>query len=169
MPWLWYLMLLAVQCVGLFFTLLSLPGLWLMVGALGVYGWVTGWERYVGWPALGSVIALAVIAELIEFFSGTAGAKKAGGSRRGMVGAIVGALVGAIVFSIPIPVVGTIFGACLGAFIGASVVEMGVVGNPGHAGRVGWGAAKGTFWGIVYKLLFGLIILIVTACVAIPL
>jgi hypothetical protein len=35
--------------------------------------------------------------------------------------------------------------------------------------KVGWGAAKGRFWGIAWKLAFGLAILMTTLCVAIPL
>jgi uncharacterized protein YqgC (DUF456 family) len=168
MPWLWYLLLIVVQVFGLMFTILGLPGLWVMVAALAGYAWVTQFNVYVGWPGLIAALALAVLAEIMEFVAGSAGAKQAGGSRRAMIGAIVGALVGGFIFSIPVPILGTIFGVCAGAFIGAAVVEMGVVGDAGHAGRVGWGAAKGRFWGIVLKLVFGVAILIVTLCVAIP-
>jgi hypothetical protein len=34
--------------------------------------------------------------------------------------------------------------------------------------KVGWGAAKGRFWGIVWKLAFGVAIFLVTLCVAVP-
>jgi hypothetical protein len=170
MVWAWYLLLLAVQCVGLFFTMLGLPGLWLMVIGVAGYAWWTGWDVYVGWPGLVAVTGLAVLAELIEFLSSSSGAKKAGASRRGMIGGIVGAIVGGIFFTglVPIPILGTILGVCIGAFAGAAVVEMGVRGDAGHAGRVGWGAAKGSFFGIMYKLMVGVVILVVTACVAIP-
>lgn len=170
MAWLWYLALLAAQCFGLFFTLLGLPGLWLMVGAAAGYAWVTGFDRFLGWPGLISLLVLAAIAEVLEFLAGSAGAKAAGASRRGMIGAIVGALVGGILLTalLPIPVLGTIFGVCLGAFLGAAIVEMGVVGHAGHAGRVGWGAAKGRFYGIMLKLFFGVVILVVTLFVALP-
>jgi uncharacterized protein YqgC (DUF456 family) len=168
MPWLWYLLLLTVQVFGLTFTALGLPGLWVMVAALAGYAYVTTFNVYVGWPGLIAALALAVVAEVMEFVAGSAGAKQAGGSRRAMIGAIVGALVGGVLFSIPVPIHGTIFGACLGAFVGAALVEMGIVGDPTHSMKVGWGAAKGRFYGIVLKLLFGVAILIVTICVAIP-
>ena len=169
MPWLWYLLLLTVQIFGLLFTLLGLPGLWVMVAAVAGYAWVTTFNVYVGWPGLGTVLALAVVAELVEFLASSSGAKQAGGSRRAMIGGIVGAVIGGIVFSIPVPILGTIFGVCAGAFVGAAVMEMGVAGDPGKAGRVGWGAAKGSFYGIVLKLIFGVAILITTAVVAFPL
>jgi uncharacterized protein YqgC (DUF456 family) len=117
-----------------------------------------------------AVLVIAVVAEVLEFFAGTAGARRAGASRRGMIGAVVGALVGGIFLTalLPIPIVGTVFGVCLGTFLGAAIVEMGVVGNAGHAGRVGWGAAKGRFVGIMLKVGFGVVILIVTVFVAFP-
>jgi uncharacterized protein YqgC (DUF456 family) len=168
MPWLWYVLLLVVQTIGLFFTILGLPGLWLMVAALAGYAWVTGFNRFVGWPGLVTVLVLALIAEVLEFVAGSAGAKRAGASRRGMMGAVIGALIGGFVFSIPVPILGTIFGVCLGAFLGAALVEMGIVGDAAHAGRVGWGAAKGRFFGIMLKLLFGVAILIFTLIAAFP-
>lgn len=168
MAWIWYLLLIVVQCIGIFFTVLGLPGLWLMVAALAGFAWITKFGHYVGWPELITAIALAALAEVMEFVAGSAGAKKAGASRRGMIGAMIGALVGGFLFSIPVPILGTIFGVCFGAFVGAAIVEMGVVGDAGHAGRVGWGAAKGRFWGIVIKLVFGVVILIVTAVAAFP-
>jgi hypothetical protein len=168
MPWLWYLLLLTVQFFGLMFTLLGLPGLWVMAAGVAGYAWVTGFDRFVGWPGLITVVALATLAEVAEFLAGSAGAKQAGGSRRAMIGAVVGALVGGFLFTIPVPVLGTIFGVCAGAFVGAALVEMGIVGDPTHSMKVGWGAAKGRFWGIVWKLAFGVAIFLVTLCVAVP-
>lgn len=168
MGFLWYLLLIVVQFIGIFFTLLGLPGIWLMAAGLAGFAWVTKFGHYVGWPGLGTVVALAVVAEVMEFVAGSAGAKKAGASRSGMVGAMVGALIGGFIFSIPVPILGTIFGVCLGAFLGAAIIEMGVVGDAGHAGRVGWGAAKGRFWGIVIKLGFAVVILIAMLVVAFP-
>ena len=49
------------------------------------------------------------------------------------------------------------------------VIEMGIVGDAGHAGRVGWGAAKGRFFGIVLKLFCGMLILLFSLFAAFPL
>src|SRR5258706_183552 len=136
MTWLWYLLLVALQFTGLFLTILGLPGLWLMVATLVGYAWLTTMGHYVGWTSLIAVLALALIAEVLEFYVGSAGAKKAGASRRGMLGALVGALIGGFVFTIPVPILGTIFGVCVGAFLGAALVAMGIVGDAGHAHRV---------------------------------
>lgn len=168
MPWLWYILLVVVQVLGLFLTLLSLPGIWVMVAALVGFGWLTGWDVYVGWPGAGTAVGLAVVAEVLEFAAGSAGAKKAGGSKRAMLGAVIGGLIGGFLFSLPLPIIGTIFGVCLGCFLGATLVEVGIGKDPDHATRVGWGAAKGRFWGTVIKLAFGVIILLLSLIVAFP-
>jgi hypothetical protein len=168
--WTYYLSLALLQLVGLTLTLIGLPGLWLMVAAVGVYAWLTVWDRYIGWPAMLSVLLLALLAEVAEFLAGAAGSAKAGGTKRGMIGALTGGLIGAIALTpfIPIPVVGTIAGACIGSFAGAFLVELGIHRDTLHSTRVGWGAAKGRFWGIMLKLGFGVIILLVTLLTAIP-
>lgn len=170
LDWTYYASLLLLQLTGLALAVLGLPGLWLMVGALGAFAWLTTWERYVGWPAMLCVLGLALAAEVVELFAGAAGSAKAGGSKRGMVGAVVGALVGGVLLTglIPIPIVGTVVGLCVGSFAGAFVVELGIGRQVDHSLRVGWGAAKGRFWGTVIKLCFGVAILTVVAVTAIP-
>src|SRR5438477_11260905 len=91
----YYLLLLALLLIGLFVSILSLPGLWLMVASAAGYAWLTG-GHFIGKWAMITIFALALISEIVELIAGSAGAKKAGGGRRGMVGAIVGALLGGI-------------------------------------------------------------------------
>jgi len=156
---LYYLILLVLMLAGLFISILGLPGLWLMVGAVWIYAWITGVGVYVGWVTLWTVFGLAVIAEIVEFVAGAAGARKAGGLQRSVVGAIVGALLGGIFLSfVPIPVISTIVGVCLGAFLGAAAMEFTGHGDVGQSMRVGAGAAQGRFYGIVAKLAFGILI-----------
>ena len=45
MPWIYYLVLLAILLLGWFVNILTLPGLWLMVAGFAAYAWVTGWTR----------------------------------------------------------------------------------------------------------------------------
>ncbi len=168
MHWLYYLIMLLLLLVGLFVNILGLPGLWLMVGAYGVYAWATGWNLFVGWPSLIAIIVLALIAEAVEFFAGAAGSKAAGGRKRGMIGAVAGGFLGAIFLSvIPIPVVAQIIGACLGAFIGAALMEF-TDKDAAHSLRVGVGAAKGRFVGIVSKLGFGVAMFVVAVVAGFP-
>lgn len=168
MPWLWYILLIVVQFLGILLTIMGLPGIWVMIAALVGFAWVTTFDLYAGWPSIITVLALGIIAEIIEFIMGAAGAKKAGASSRAMIGALIGGLIGGIACTIPIPVVGTIFGVCLGCFIGASVVEMGIVGNAKHATRVGLGAAKGKLYGILLKLVFAAVIFVVAVIAGFP-
>lgn|SRR5262245_10681980 len=167
--WTYYILLLLLSVGGLFLTLLSLPGLWLMVLGYVVYAWLTQWNVYVGWPSLIALFVLAVLAEVVEFFAGAAGSKAAGGRKRGMIGAFIGALFGGMLgsFVIPIPVLGTILGACLGAFLGAGILEL-TDRDTSHAFRVGMGAAKGRFYGTVSKLLFGVIMFLIILIAALP-
>lgn len=168
LPWLYYVLLLLLSVTGLFLNILGLPGLWLMVGSIAGYAWLTTWNHFVGWPSVGTLIVLGLIAELAEFLAGAAGSKAAGGRKRGMVGAVAGALIGGLAFSfIPVPVVATIVGACFGAFIGAALLEL-TDRDFRHALRVGMGAAKGRFIGIVIKTAIGVVMLLIILVAAIP-
>lgn len=168
MAWVYYTALIVLLLVGLFVNLLGLPGLWIMMASALGYAWATGW-RYLGTKALVALLVIALVAELVEFLAGSAGAKKAGGSKRGMVGAVVGGLLGGIFLTfIPIPVVSTIVGVCLGTFIGAFVTEILVGKETGHSAQIGVGAAKGRFLGMMLKTAFGVTMLIEALWVGFP-
>src|SRR5690606_21726690 len=129
---------------GVLLNIVGLPGNWILVLAMAAYAYLTGWDVHVGVWALGSVVAIGLLGEVAEFVAGGAGAKSAGGTKRGMVGAIVGGFLGAIFLSvIPVPVISQIIGACAGAFIGAFVVEYAIQPEVGRSSAIGWGAAKG--------------------------
>ena len=109
----------------------GLPGGWILLAvAVGMElldpkwageGFTTfGW----GWIAAGAVLLL--LGELVEFLSGTMGAKAGGGSRRAMVGAMIGGIFGALflTFLVPIPILGTVVGAFVGTFGGAVLGEI---------------------------------------------
>ena len=165
----YYILLLILMLTGLFLNILGLPGLWLIVLSYIVYAWLTGWNIYVGLPSVIVLLILALAAELVEFLAGAAGSHAAGGRKRGMLGAVVGGVIGGIVGTgvIPVPIVGTIVGACAGAAIGAFALEY-TDKDATHAMRVGIGAAKGRFWGIVWKSAFGLLMFLVAALAGLP-
>lgn len=166
--WLYYSALIVLLFAGLFINILGLPGLWLMVLGHGAYGLVTGWDVYVGWPSFIIIVVLALLAEVVEFVAGAAGSKVAGGSKRGMAGAIVGGIVGGIVGTPILPIVGTIVGAVAGAGLGAALIEIMIGRSHGDSVRIGIGAAKGRFWGIVAKTGFGCAMLLVSIVTAWP-
>ena len=168
-PWLAYVALLLIVGAGLFLNILGLPGLWLIVVAAIAYAWAFGFA-YIGWGTIIALIVLGLLAELVEFFAGAAGSKQAGGSKRGMVGAIIGGIVGGIVGTplIPIPIVGTVVGSVAGCFLGAYGIELLIGKSHGEATSISYGAAKGRMVGLIAKTGFGLAMAIVTAVMGAP-
>ncbi|HEV8292981.1 MAG TPA: DUF456 domain-containing protein [Tepidisphaeraceae bacterium] len=167
MHWFAYAILLLLCLGGIFITLLGLPGLWVMVAAALVYAWYTSFN-YVGLWTLVILAVIAAIAELIEFLAGSAGAKKAGGSRRAAWGALIGGLLGAFLLTIPIPIVGTTIGLCIGVFVGALIGELTVRDDAVHSIRVGIAATKARLYAIIIKLLFSVAMLAIAAIKAVP-
>jgi uncharacterized protein YqgC (DUF456 family) len=115
--------------VGWMLQLVGLPGTWLIVAVAAAYAWLISPEA-IGWPAIATLVVLAVVGEVFEFLAGALGVASAGGSRRGAVLAIMGSIVGGIVgifAGLPIPVVGSLAGAVLfgavGALVGAVIGE----------------------------------------------
>ncbi len=171
LEWTYYILLIALLVTGWLLNILGLPGLWLMLIAHATFGMATGWGNYVGWESVIALFVLAVVAEVVEFVAGAAGSAKAGGTKRGMIGAIVGGLVGGIVGTglIPIPILGTIIGAVGGSFAGAAMVERMIDSDTDRAIAIGIGAAKGRFWGILIKSGFGIVMGLISVIAAIPL
>jgi uncharacterized protein len=168
-PGLAYATLLMLMAAGLFLNILGLPGLWLIVISVVVYGWIFGWT-YVGVWTIAVLVVLGLLAELVELLAGAAGSKAAGGSKRGMIGAIVGGIIGGIAGTplIPIPVVGTIVGSVAGCFIGAYAIEWAIGRTHGDAAVISYGAAKGRIVGLLAKTAFGVVMAIWAAVAAIP-
>ena len=119
------------------------------------------WDKGLfSWPLLIAITVLALIAELIEFFAGAGGAKKAGAGWLGAGAAILGALVGALAgtFIIPVPIFGTMFGACLGAGLCTWLVERTTGKEPDASVRSGVGAGTGVLVGTISKFCIGCLI-----------
>ncbi|MDP3911613.1 MAG: DUF456 domain-containing protein [Gemmatimonadales bacterium] len=151
---------LALACVGgLVLIPLGLPGLWVMVGGILLYGWLTGF-RSVGIATIGIVLALAFVGEILESWLGFRFAKRYGGSSRSGWGALVGGIAGAII-GVPIPVIGSVIGAFLGSFAGAALFELSASRQMGVAVSAGWGAVLGRAAAAALKIALGLIIAVV--------
>ncbi len=145
-----YLLLVAACLVGVLVTPVALPGTLIILIAAFAHAWATGYATF-GWPVLATLIALAAVAELAEWLTGAAGARRAGGSRRAGWLAIAGAFVGGLLgagFGFGL---GAIPGALIGAFAGAFLAEVSLEGDWDRARRVGWGALVGRAWGTAIK------------------
>jgi uncharacterized protein YqgC (DUF456 family) len=117
------LLVLAVL-LGWLAQLVGLPGNWLIVVAAALYAWLVPAEAAtaIGWPAVATLVVLAILGEVAEFVAGALGVTTVGGSRRGAALAIVGSMVGGIVgifVGLPIPIVGSLVAAVLFGGIGA--------------------------------------------------
>jgi uncharacterized protein len=150
-----YALLALAQLLGLLMVPLGLPGTWLQVVAIGAYAYAMHWRG--GWWIFALALAMAAVAEVIEFILGGSFARKYGGSRRAAWGAILGGLVGAFM-GFPIPVIGSVIGAFIGAFVGAAALEMTAGAEARSALRVGWGAFLGRLAAAAMKSAVGVLI-----------
>lgn len=160
MIYVWVSLLILLNACWLVTVLFTVPGNWLMVISTYLFAWWQ-WDRGVfGWPVLAAITILALIAELIEFFSGAGGAKKAGAGWLGALAAIAGAIFGAVMgtFIIPVPLFGTLLGACLGAGLFTWIVERMSGKKHEDSLRSGVGAGTGVLIGTLSKFGLGCLI-----------
>lgn len=145
--------------IGLVLIPLGLPGLWVMVGGLLAYGWLTDF-RSIGVATIAIVVGIAFLGEIIESWLGFRFAKRYGGSTRSGWGALVGGLVGAVV-GVPVAVIGGVIGAFLGAFVGAALFEYTASRHTGVAVGAGWGAVVGRAAAAAAKIALGIVIAVI--------
>jgi len=154
MSWL----LIAAMVVSLFLIPLGLPGLWIMVGAVAI-GAILG---EIGVTIVVATLAIALVAELIEFLLVKRLTQQYGGSRKAFWGAIAGGIVGVMV-GVPVPIVGSIAAGLIGSFVGAAMVTYAETKELRAAHRVGFGAVVGRALSAVTKTAAGLAILVIGA------
>jgi uncharacterized protein len=141
--------------LGFILTLLTLPGVWLILTVAVVCQFAFGEPLLFAWWTLGAALGLALLGEAAEFGASALGAARFGGGRSGAIGSILGSTVGAIAgsFLIPVPVAGTIAGGVLGAGAGALLAERGISKRTwGQSCRIGQGAAVGRLIATIAKL-----------------
>jgi uncharacterized protein len=153
------LILILTAVVGLALVPLGLPGLWVMVGGVLAYGWLTGF-RTVGVAMIAIVLGIAFLGEIIENWLGFRFAKRYGGSGRSGWGALIGGLIGAVI-GVPIAIVGSVIGAFIGSFVGAALFEFSYSRHAGVATRAGWGAVVGRAAASAAKMTLGFVIAII--------
>ncbi|HMH82336.1 MAG TPA: DUF456 domain-containing protein [Gemmatimonadales bacterium] len=159
-------MVVLVLCgvAGLLLIPLGLPGLWVMVGGLLGYGWLTQF-RSVSVAMIVVVVALAFIGEIVESWLGFRFARRYGGSGRAGWGALIGGLIGAVV-GVPVPVVGSVIGAFVGSFGGAALLEYGQSRRADVAVGAGWGAVVGRAAAAAAKIALGVVIGVISVFAA---
>lgn len=168
MLYLWLTLLVLLNAVWLAMVPFALPGNWLIIITTVFFAW---WHSEKGIFSIYTLIiitVLAVIGELVEFFGGVIGAKKAGARLLGSLGAIIGAITGAVVGTIliPIPLLGTLLGSCAGAAIAACFFEVLCGRRIKDTLHLGLGVSLGQFLGATSKILLGVLIWLIVAIAA---
>lgn len=168
MVYLWLVCLLVLNICWLGLVFFALPGNWLVVISTGLFAWWYWEDGIFSIYTLIAITLLAFVGEIIEFFSGMGGAKKAGSGWWGAFAAIGGAIIGAIAgtFLIPILFLGTLLGACFGAGLGTLAVELKMGKEMHESMRSGFGAGLGVFVGTTGKFLIGVLIWAIIAVAA---
>lgn len=137
-----YLIAGIISLTGLVLVVLNFPGIWLiyisalMVGILDKFQNITPLILII-------MFVLCILSTFTDNIAMVLGAKKLGGTKWGMVGAILGGIIGALI--------GGIIGIFLGPFIGATIFE--VIFSHKNL-RHGLKAGLGTFIGILLSIVF---------------
>ena len=118
-----YWLLVALMFVGIIGAVVpGIPGISLILIAIAIWGFVQGSLSSVSVP-LGVAIGVLVLGIGIDFLASYWGAKQAGASKWGQIGAIVGLVVGILGLLPALPVGGPLVGILLGPLLGAIVGE----------------------------------------------
>ena len=145
MDWsiLWWVLSALIIIAGLAGTVIpALPGVPLVFLGLFIGAWIGNFE-VIGWTTLSILAVLAVIAWVIDFLAGAAGARYLGAGVRAFWGATIGAVVG-IFFGIA--------GMLLGPFIGAVLGELSGGNDMVSSGKAGVGTWIGMILAAAVKL-----------------
>lgn len=157
----WLVLLMFVNAFWLGLVFFYLPGNWLMIVTAILFAL---WQKNIfSVYTIIAAVVIAVIGEILEFISGAAGTKAAGGSKKTMVAAIIGAVIGAVIGTIiiPIPILGTLLGSALGAALAVLIVERKAGTEFKKSIRTATGAGMGQFVGLGAKFIAGVIIWII--------
>jgi len=165
----YYILMFVFLLAGLLITVMTLPGLWLMLAAAGGYALLTHGD-FISWKTLAVLLVLAVLGEVVELAFSAKGAKHSGGTKRGAWGALIGGVLGGLFLTalVPIPIVGTLAGVCIGTFLGAMMGELSGGREALDSVFVGVGATKGRLMGTLAKVGLGGIMFTLILIVGFP-
>jgi uncharacterized protein YqgC (DUF456 family) len=132
-------LLVAAGLLGL--VLPALPGMPLIAAGISLVAWSDGFAR-IGPATLFAVVLLGLIGWALDYVASVLGARKAGASRWGVIGAVVG-LVAGLPFGLP--------GLVLGPGLGAALFEYLKDPDFRRAARAGTGVFLGFVVGTIVK------------------
>ena len=152
MNYVWWTVTILLMLVGLAGTVLPmLPGTTVILAAAVLHHLLLPPEQTISWWTIGGLALLTVVSYVIDFVSGTVGAKWYGATRWGAIGGLVGAVVG-LFFGI----IGIFVGPLLGVLVGELLGGKGLL----PAGKSTWGTLIGTTAGIILRLVIAIIMVL---------
>jgi len=131
---------------GVVLTVVALPGVWLVYISVFILALV-GKFTVITPTILIILFLLTLLSTFVDNILVALGAKRLGGSKWGMIGAILGVIVGVIV--------GNILGMLIGSILGATVFELLFAKKDIHQSlKAGLGSFLGILVSIVFKVGF---------------
>ncbi|BAY27149.1 hypothetical protein NIES2100_69710 [Calothrix sp. NIES-2100] len=149
-----YWLLVAVMVVGIIGAVVpAIPGTSLILIAIIIWGVVSSSFAAIKIPLIVTIIVL-LLSIGVDFLAGYIGAKQAGASKWGQIGAFVGLLLGFFGLLPALPFGGPLLGILLGPLLGAIIGEYLYQRQLGVAIKAGIGIVVGT---VVGNLLQGIL------------
>ncbi len=147
-----YIILAIITLLGLVLTVLNFPGVWLIYIATLILAIVEGFE-IISPLLLIIIFFISLLSTFVDNIALALGAKKMGGSKWGMLGAILGGVAGLIV--------GSFLGLFLGPLIGATLFELLFAHKDMQQSfKAGIGSFLGVFLGIFFKMVVNVLIIV---------
>jgi uncharacterized protein len=112
-----------IMFVGIYLSLFGLPGTVIIFLDVLTYAIMTGFDR-IGFKILLFLLAFSIIAEMIDFLMGMAGAHRLMPSKKLFLASAVGAFTGSFILTPFLWGLGTFGGFYLGCFAGILIIEL---------------------------------------------
>ena len=162
-----YWVLIAVMLVGVIGAVVpAVPGPSLILGAILVWTIVQGFGN-VSWPPLIAIFVILILSAAVEFLASYWGAKQAGASKWGQIGALVGLGLGffGLLPALPFggPLIGILLGPLIGAFIGEFLYrrELELTSRTKVAFKAGIGVVVGSLIGNLIEGILALVAVVI--------
>lgn len=139
----------------------NLPGNFIVLGFSLLLAWYEGFQQ-LSFKIIIVLTVIAVLAELVDFVIGVAGAKRYKSSNRAIFVSIILGLIVGIWFSPLFFGLGALIGAFAGAYIGALLYELVSGRNLHESLHSAWGVFLGKLGGVFSKVAMGLIMVFIT-------
>ncbi|WP_017652062.1 DUF456 domain-containing protein [Fortiea contorta] len=151
-----YLLIIALMIVGIIGAVVpAIPGTSLILIGVIIWGVVSGSFAAIKTPLIVTVIVL-LLSIGVDFLAGYLGAKQAGASKWGQIGAVVGLVLGFFGLLPALPFGGPLLGILLGPLLGAIIGEYLYQKQIQLAVKAGIGIVVGTLIGNLIQGLFAI-------------